>query len=946
MRSQRRRNETSALSLDDIHQAISSTINERKPSNVTFEDALQGIETIPRPTTIESVKDLGRALFSAIEGAGEDPQSWKLLVLTIIRRRYHAKAPAAKALKQDTDQSGKGQDVEGHGERLSFYLFYTYLYIMACEGIPSKNFFSQACECLGRLALPAGGTRDLCALLEHLVYNTLDKAEILQTRRDQGDKVALSQAVLTIVPGIDSTPPSKALQELLKVAAKLLDDDLTLITEMDTNLLSATQESESPTKKAKLLDDDLTFITETENPTKKATAARDKSFQSTINTFIPHRERGSKARKLVQSVAELMIWSQTASCKADVKFSAAFQDLCQLSSSTLPPFNDSINGKVIKCVHSLQTSIRRLRKKLNASSRDQGFSLCTSFTMDPASITLGMIKGGKAGDFQRLSTLASKAKDIRMMKLISNVYADPKKAVPISSLSQFHSAWIDVNSEVDEVIKLQLKVQYATVKATINLLRTKIPAQLAGNDRKKIIASIDDTLNSDVAAVLIAAAFDPHCVWDEDKVDPDVTESYVTLKIGKDLCSTSSSLGVMKLLNQAFMKDRVNAVREADETRATTTKDVQNLIERHVEPGSQVILFASTDVKLEARVLEKMQNEKSTIHCHTDDEWSRRMEREKAKVGDITATLAWDNECDLDLHAICPNGDHIWYSSKVGGGTEGGGYLDVDMNQSGESMEPVENIFFGDAEKGIEAAHGKYKIFVQNYAYHGNTVAKGNEVSWRLRLTKDGKHTTFSGACVGTGKNSDVTVVEFDYNGRTAPLPHTAGSALISSNLIGVTSSVGSTIDSLCGLMRLEEQNEVINQVQNLVSQVENADEEKDNSQIEEQVQNPASQTDNQNEETENTQTEEQTCEPMADQKLFNITNRDRLYLNLSRLPGSFHAQVNQSFQGGVTLQDYTASQLAKRLIQDDIHINELRKAGYNDDLINLVKDKMVTFGV
>ena len=171
-----------------------------------------------------------------------------------------------------------------------------------------------------------------------------------------------------------------------------------------------------------------------------------------------------------------------------------------------------------------------------------------------------------------------------------------------------------------------------------------------------------------------------------------------------------------------------------------------------------------------------------------------------------------------------------------------------------------------------------------------------------------------------------MTAVEFEYEGRTAPLPQKAESALTSSSLVGVTSSVGGTIESLSGLMRLEGQNEVINQVQNLVSEAKNEDEE-----------------------TESTteKDEPQISEPMsAVSKIFNITNRDRMYLNLSRLPYSFHAQVNQSFEQVGTLQEYIASQLAKRLIEDEIHIDELKKAGYDDGLVTLVKAKMVTFGV
>ena len=42
--------------------------------------------------------------------------------------------------------------------------------------------------------------------------------------------------------------------------------------------------------------------------------------------------------------------------------------------------------------------------------------------------------------------------------------------------------------------------------------------------------------------------------------------------------------------------------------------------------------------------------------------------------------------------------------------------VDVDMNVSGESVEPVENVFFGDEERGVEAMRGKYKVYVVNYS--------------------------------------------------------------------------------------------------------------------------------------------------------------------------------------------------------------------------------------
>ena len=53
-----------------------------------------------------------------------------------------------------------------------------------------------------------------------------------------------------------------------------------------------------------------------------------------------------------------------------------------------------------------------------------------------------------------------------------------------------------------------------------------------------------------------------------------------------------------------------------------------------------------------------------------------RLEREGARVGDVTVSLAWDDFNDLDLHVICPDGSEVSYQNS----STGGGTLDVDMN--------------------------------------------------------------------------------------------------------------------------------------------------------------------------------------------------------------------------------------------------------------------------
>jgi hypothetical protein len=323
------------------------------------------------------------------------------------------------------------------------------------------------------------------------------------------------------------------------------------------------------------------------------------------------------------------------------------------------------------------------------------------------------------------------------------------------------------------------------------------------------------------------------------------------------------------------------------------------------------------------------------------------MEREGAKVGDITATLIWDNECDLDLHAICPDKSHISFSNKI----TPCGNLDVDMNVHGESKEPVENIFFGDAENGIEAPRGKYKIFVQNYAYHGNT-ASWHPVPWRVRLTMNGESKEFTGACIGTGMSSNETVCEFEYNGRIAPLPEEVGSALESSNLVSVTSSVGTTLDSLSQLMNVFDQHTLLGRVRDLHHEDEEMDDD-----VNIDAEEGSDDDDEESEDEEMHEGDSPTCANkdtgrkkrnyslMAKITSFQVTNRERLHLNLSKLPDRFHDEVARTF-GGPSLTKLMAASLAKRMVEDNIAISALREAGYPDSIIQSVKQEMGTFGV
>lgn len=100
--------------------------------------------------------------------------------------------------------------------------------------------------------------------------------------------------------------------------------------------------------------------------------------------------------------------------------------------------------------------------------------------------------------------------------------------------------------------------------------------------------------------------------------------------------------------------------------------------------------------------------------------------------GRIQVTLIWDNEVDMDLHVIEPNGTRIWYSNP--GPTSTGGRLDRDDNVCGTANRGpggVENIFWPN-ESG--ALLGTYRVEVVQYTRCGQPAA-----DWILEIRVQGE---------------------------------------------------------------------------------------------------------------------------------------------------------------------------------------------------------------
>lgn len=150
-------------------------------------------------------------------------------------------------------------------------------------------------------------------------------------------------------------------------------------------------------------------------------------------------------------------------------------------------------------------------------------------------------------------------------------------------------------------------------------------------------------------------------------------------------------------------------------------------------------------------------------HGGVDGEVKRRIEREGGKYedNDIRCSLIWESYTDLDLHCITPNGRKIYYGNE----REGRGWLDVDMNVSRESKEPVENIRWSRGD----APNGKYEFRVDTY-----TDRENGSNPFKVELEVAGQVYTFFGE---GGENFDQMVFEFEYyNGQISNLTTGDGS--------------------------------------------------------------------------------------------------------------------------------------------------------------------------
>lgn len=138
-------------------------------------------------------------------------------------------------------------------------------------------------------------------------------------------------------------------------------------------------------------------------------------------------------------------------------------------------------------------------------------------------------------------------------------------------------------------------------------------------------------------------------------------------------------------------------------------------------------------------------------------EFRNRLEREGAQTGDVQISLLWNNYNDLDLHVICPSGEEIYFAHKR---SRCGGELDVDMNVSPTSAEPVENVYW----PAGGAPEGHYKAYVHHYKNHGMHGCT-DPTLYKVAISAGGEVREFTGQISHDKRSSPAELVhEFDLN--------------------------------------------------------------------------------------------------------------------------------------------------------------------------------------
>jgi stress response protein SCP2 len=220
-----------------------------------------------------------------------------------------------------------------------------------------------------------------------------------------------------------------------------------------------------------------------------------------------------------------------------------------------------------------------------------------------------------------------------LVKHVADVYAEVEPEVkPMEvqtpsgtdgAASTCASAGASAGVEDDDIAALELQILRQTVQATIKHLRHG----LQGSSRPKLAYCLDNNVDNQVCAILVAAALRPSCIVDDamgDAMDcPAGSAAHPECKLilgpvfGEADVSTMDA--VMSALQTVVINPRQNASSASESGAAfgaaQSIRGPDAVID-DLQPGQDVFLFATTAVRMSHAALDKLKAMDCSVRAH------------------------------------------------------------------------------------------------------------------------------------------------------------------------------------------------------------------------------------------------------------------------------------------------------------------------------------------
>ena len=953
-------------------------MTESKDSSL-FDNLLHSYFIFPRPREEKDVEELVKLVceLSVLCDKSEDVSSrWKFFLLVAFHRRYHPKSPAFKEEQKDhdtiTDGSSEGtNEAGGDGERLIYYV--TLLSFHRLWHHTNKNGKEQklmdnlklAVDSMIQVCFDIGGSRDVNAIAEYLTFETLLRLGHVNTNDQEKDSAPSKFGKMAFMPALKDClllddNSSSALSQtdpfltsVLSKIAHLLTSDLNLLSSSATSTQNNTEEKDNNT---------------TISPKEKSQTS---DYLSTIHVTLPYNGRGKKDGKswqrcLVNSVAELLIWSKVEQTSTENRFSESLTKLHTLSKGNMMDTDES-DSATHECIMQMQTAIRKSRQRLNSEARSRGHMLCSQYLMDSSSLHFRQIRIGKQGDLALLSRLAKKKRDANILKMLVKRNTDPSKAQKAESINALMNDWVDLNKEgieEDSIEMLERQIQISVVMATVNALKPKVSAAVK-DPRAVIIAQTGkfNTMNA-VCAILLASAIQSStsCRLILSGVETDIsTEELILESINGVMMSKMDCSDSIKDENGTVEKIILEDLADSQDAIIISDSDIEldEVTLRHISEHDKTVRVHSpsrfevkepVEVKLRPDIAEKLKSKSHPIVLSVvlDCTGSMGSEIEGCKKGAIKTIHTFKSLASVSKVNFLGYWDPI--GSRGDPDPRSTGYLDPKAEGTVETIQKFVNERLpctggGDAPEDVPAAIEKllsdidaaeispesihFLFIIADAGYRSNEEQRMAKLMGKLRdlnivvimcpvrrmcddFVPKVKGVFYpAGQFIMVANDSDISsIAAIVTESVRASLSQTG-------TLASITTSIGENFESLVQLSNFQKDLTTLKNVEAMTKEEEA----------------PKSDDDD--------KMEDASGEVFISSGKFGLSNVDRMYLQASKLPPICHTTVDLNYGDGKSLKEQVAASVASRLLAEKIPVEQLTKFAYPPEIVNLVRETM-----